>query len=272
MLSNSLPFETVLAHLSNSQFALAIDQMKLWKNQRLAEFLFNHSKLHKLLQLPDFNEFWEERRYELHISTDPFFSFKPQPGVPDCDLVAGYLLYLLEQKITHPEFLTDDFLSFHLIRHRLHGYTVKIADLKSGFELKLGQLDKYLYNLEGFAKQQGCPGYLLLAYGYLQAALFNQQLSKVTCEESFKYCWKYLHLAALSEKDSEAAIHNAYFGKGLVLSNPFELDTIPRLKEYYRELAGNFLTPKGQSAMEQSALITYQQINTLLSMNEGKPC
>lgn len=261
MNEKSCQYDRVLTYLSGGQFAEFIGVMKFWNNEQLSEFLINNMKMHSILKMPDFSAFWDERRSQLRIPSSPTFRFMAQPGILNADLVIGYLMFLFELKSRNQDKPLEgepyDVLSFHQTRKRLHEVYLLIPQLNT---VDLEQLAKTLYNLERFAKQHGCPGYLLLANAYMQLALgFKRKNNEEQCELSFKLCWKFLHLGALSEKDSRESINNAYFGEGIILSNPFNLATIAELTTYCRKAAGDVLPLSSQDGAEQAAKLIYKQ-------------
>lgn len=266
----------VISYLNANQFDAAIDLMSIWNNEQLALFQFHHSTLLSTLKSSVFDDFWQKKRAELRLPNNPDFRFLAQPMIHDADLVTGYLLYLLELKpqqagrlINNNDggFKATDFLSIHLVRLRLlRLYHV----LEQATEKDLEKLSRILFNLEGFAKVQGCPGYLLLADGYVQLALrYQKKQQEVECKAAYQLCWKYLHLATLSEPDSEESINNAYFGKGIVLSNPFKLNTIAEMKDYCRKAADVLLPLVTQAGEEQLAKKMYGAGQRLADPGQG---
>lgn len=265
----------VAALLNNNQFDDALKQIKGWNDVQIAEFHRTYPQLHLQLSSEEFHDFWEQWRLKLRLPNYPDFRFMAQPGVNDADFVTGYLLYLLELK---PEagkkdeadketgFRSTDYLSFHLVRKRLHSCYVSLGKAKEEDLLKIGRI---LYNLEVFAKLHGCPGYLLIANGYMQLAVAYLRLQQTdACSHAFQLCWQYLHLASLSEKDSQESIHNAYFGKGLVLSNPFNLKTVLEMKHYCLKAAADLLPLESQTRAEMDAYSMYHHVKNLRELAE----
>ncbi|KGP62731.1 hypothetical protein EP47_13660 [Legionella norrlandica] len=157
-----------------------------------------------------------------------------------------------------------------MVRKRLHLIFIELDKASEESLIKLGRI---LYNLEAFAKRHGCPGYLLLANGYIQLAIRYQLLNQEEqSAHAFQLCWKYLHLAELSENDSEESINNAYFGKGLALSNPVRLSTIAEMKSYCRKAAGELLNLDSQAHAEFGAYSMYRNVKEVNEVAEdAKP-
>lgn len=260
-----LKYKPLQTFLDAKDFTSVMKLMSSWNNEQLAELLFHFPHLLEQFRLPEFEDFWETWRDKLRLPNTPDFRFMPQPGIKDADLVIGYVLFLLELKSkdatdergdTEVDMKPTDYLSIHSIRHKLHQIYVVIEQAN---ETDLEHLTCVLYNLEAFAKLHQCPGYLLLANGYMQLALRYQQMRNTEpCTASFQLCWKFLHLAALSEPHSEESINNAYFGKGLSRSNPFRLESIVEMKGYCRKAAADLLPLDLQNGAEKAASVMYQ--------------
>lgn len=258
-----LSFGKVLTCFSDKRYAEALKWINRWNNECLAQFLHHNPRALESIRELVFDAFWKQRLDDLRIPHDSMFRFIEQPGIKNADLVSGYLLFLLELKPKTAEtsasdetclFKPTDLLSFHLVRQRLHLMFLK--------EENLTAFSKVLSSLESFAKLQGAPGHLLLANGYMQLALRYQKLNSYTrCQDAFKMCWKYLHIAELTQDVSQAAINNAYFGKGLVLATPFALATIFDMKSYLRSIAGSKLLPMAnQVGAEYAAHFMYDNL------------
>ncbi|CAM2818330.1 DUF5630 domain-containing protein [Legionella worsleiensis] len=268
--------EKAVFYLSTDQRSKALEYLERWNNEQLAEFLLNHLSLHEQLKETQYDSFWTNRRMNLRIPGYPDFRFQAQPGISDADFVIGYLLYLLQlkskktQSAEDPFFLrvtSSDYLSFHSIRSCLHrAYT----SLNKATEADLNKLAEFLYNLEYFAKKHQCPGYLLVAYGYMRLALKYQQLGlSDPCRAAYTLCWKFLHLAALTETQSEASINNAYFGKGIILSTPFELSSISEMKTYCAQVAGGYLSSDDCIGAEKAGLFMYEHLPAVQKPDES---
>lgn len=99
--------------------------------------------------------------------------------------------------------------------------------------------------------QETTPTSLLFANTFFYLAGFYQKIKHY--EESavcYRKCWEYLCLAELLESRSTAEIHNAYFGEGLKLSNPYGINSIKTLKEQCILIADNVLTTNTRNTIE----------------------
>lgn len=268
--------EKVVSFLTNNEFDKAINVLEQWNNEQLAEFLSSHAPLYPKLKEPQYNQFWEQRRNDLRLPGFPDFRFMAQPGIKDADFVIGYFLYLLRLKsntaqpkdaLSFVGVKSTDYLSFHSIRSYLHQI---FMNLRTAKEDELIKLAEFLYNLESFAKKHQCPGYLLMANGYMQLALRYQNLEmEAQCGAAYTLCWKYLHLAGLTESDSKESINNAYFGKGVVLSNPFKLASIADMKNHCMRAAGSYLSSEERLGAERAGLSMHQHTPVLREPDEG---
>ena len=266
----------VVSYLTNNNFDKAIKLLEQWNDGQLAEFLFSHTQLHPKLKEPEYDRFWDSRRNSLRLPGNPDFRFMAQPGIHDSDFVIGYLLYLLQLKskgipsadgVSFIGVKSTDYLSLHSIRSYLHQLFI---NLRTATETDLIKIAEFLYNLESFAKKHQCPGYLLMANGYMQLALCYQNLRMdEQCRAGYALCWKFLHLAALTESDSEESINNAYFGKGIVLSTPFKLASIGEMKSYCLKAADRYLSPEDRIGAEKAGLSMYQHTPVLRKPDEG---
>lgn len=260
-----LKYKPLQTFLDADDFTSSMKLMSSWNNEQLAELLLHFPHRLEQFRLPEFDDFWETWRDKLRLPNNPDFRFMLQPGIKDADLVIGYVLFLLELKPkeagkeqcdTKVDMKPTDYLSIHSIRHKLHQIYAVIGQAN---ETDLEYLGCVLYNLEAFAKLHQCPGYLLLANGYMQLAVRYQQLARTEQgSASFQLCWKFLHLAALSEPYSGESINNAYFGKGLSLSNPFRQKSIVEMKGYCRKAAADLLPLDLQNGAEKAASLMYQ--------------
>lgn len=261
MQEKTADFTQVLAYLATNNCQQAIALMTSWSLDSLVLFLVRNSKLLPTLRQPEFADFWASKRDLLRLPANPAFRFVRQPGIDDADFVTGYLAFLLELKsepstsIVHKPL--DD-LSFHMVRKRLSQAFIALGTTK-----ELDDIHKFaalLYNKEGFAKQFGCPGYLLLFNGYLHLSQnFLRLEKKDLAEEAVKNCWKWLHLAELTEQESQEAINNCYFGEGLKFSNPFKLAKIADIKVLLLQQAGTLLPLANQLEAQKAAFELYSQ-------------
>ncbi|KTD67578.1 Ankyrin repeat protein [Legionella shakespearei DSM 23087] len=256
-------YKTVATFLDDANFSEVIKHMRAWNSEQLAEFQLHYPHAIDHLKEPEFDDFWEAWRDKLRIPGSPDFRFMAQPGIKDVELVIGYVSFLLDLEAKDAK---GGYPSIYSVRRQLHQiYT----ELNHATEEDLQRTAGFLYNLEAFAKLQQCPGYLALANGYMQLALRYQQMRlEEQSAAAFQLCWKFLHLAALSEPHSQEAINNAYFGRGLSLSNPFRLQSVIEMKSYCRKAADELLPLDAQTSAEKAAVIMYRHSNKLRDLAE----
>lgn len=104
---------------------------------------------------------------------------------------------------------------------------------------KMEILASLLLNLEKLVVKHVTPAFLLLANGYLHLLrMYREKLKDLLMYDHFasQNLWKNLLLAELKESESEHSIHNAYFGKGLSMSNSMQLETLSDIKKEAYEL------------------------------------
>lgn len=227
-------FKEVNALLESAEFPQAIEQMQSWSQVSLIQFLQVHPQNYELLRHEDFDGFWEKRRTQL----DSRFSFAKQKNLSDMDLVLGYLFYLManREKAQGNESQYGQYLEAALACHSIHAAQSFLhKQMVEKPNEKLRQMEKIaatLYHWKSLAAQHGTPGYLLLASGYQHLLQLSGEEKKSEFYDNAGFClWYNLVLAELYESESEASIQNAYFGKGLILSNSFNLCTISAMKE-----------------------------------------
>lgn len=187
-----------------------------------------------LLDLPAFVPFWQSKLDAFTIKGSPEFRFRKSENLSEQEMVLGF--YNFKQAMETPE-KKDDFLevallfhSFHALRQVVNQFFILIKEKQftSAFEGLPLLIEK--------AKWHGTPGYLLIANLYLNFAIhLKSDLDR--SEAAMRYVFTYLEMAALAESDSVNAIHNAYYGKGLVASNQFKLAKIDEMKKACRDLS-----------------------------------
>lgn len=220
--------------LKNNNFQQVIHKMMLWQRAWLAHFHLLYPEQDEILTKPPFAEFWEQKKGS--VSGD--FIFAKQKQLSDRELVMGYIFYLMsikaEEKPNNPDQMlylqkAVNFNSIHAAQTMFHKLLMKKTPDK--FK-KMETLEAILFNWECFANKWGTPGYLLIANGYLHLLKLNDSPQTEKYQLASFTLWKYLHLAKLTQPQSTAAIHNAYFGQGLALSNAFNLKTIEAIQIY----------------------------------------
>ncbi|KTD34542.1 DUF5630 domain-containing protein [Legionella israelensis] len=227
-------FKEVNALLEAAQFSNASEKMKSWPKVWLNQFLQTYPENYELLKHEDFDVFWAGRRTNL----DSRFSFVKQKNLSDMDVVLGYVFYLMANraKANDDEKQYIEYLGMALKHHSIHAAQTFLHNLmvkKSSDKTKeMEMMAAVLYNWKNLAARYGTPGYLLLANGYLHLLQWGSEQKKSDLYDNASFClWQNLILAELYEAESEASLQNAYFGKGLALSNSFNLHTIQDMKE-----------------------------------------
>lgn len=177
------------------------------------------------------------------------FAFKEQPLIPVFDLICGiyfYYRYLRERK-----YFND--LKRAALRYHFFPALLKLIDVK-----KLWQASKEKSNenflTEAYLKLEqaeravqfhGTPAYILCANLNLCLAQYYRHNGAEPFRVSGAYgrALFYYELAKRIELKSEAALYNAYRGKGIAVTNPQRYDNIVDLQTACIKLAGEFLLP-----------------------------
>lgn len=224
-------YEELDALLDSAKFPEAIEKMRPWNKVWLHQFYETYPHRYTILKHADFNEFWAEKRAALYTKSE----FKAQKNIADIDFVLGYVFYLLalKAKQSQPQAYIVH-LKNALRFHSIHAAQTFFNELlkKPDSDKKLEEIMHLLDIWKKFGTQHGTPGFLLLANGYLQyARITAERKDYASFEKACTSLWENLTLAELNEPNSTDSIHNAYFGQGLTLSNPLEIDTIAALKE-----------------------------------------
>lgn len=248
--------------------------METWQPAKIASFFQANELYQGKMKQPEFASLWQTKRDNLRLSASPEFHFVSQPGLDDMELVLGYIFYLLalKNKEQKEEAKYALYLKNAMIHYSIHAHQTCLQEIIATAtpvkEEKLQPIADLLSHWSAFAKRQGTPGYLLLASGYLQFAQLaaNAGLTEQT-KSAYYFVWKYLHLAKLTEAYSEEAIHNAYFGKGMVLANGFELTSIEAMFSGCLSKAKNMLDNADTYKAEQEAKRDF----SALSLTGGSP-
>lgn len=224
-------YEELDALLDSAKFPEAIEQMRPWNKVWLHQFYETYPHRYEILKHPDFNDFWAEKRAALYSKSE----FREQKNSADIDFVLGYVFYLLalKAKENQPQVYIQH-LKSALRFHSIHAAQTFFNELlkKPDNDKKLEEIIHLLGIWKKWGTHHGTPGFLLLANGYLQyARITAERKDYISFEKACTSLWENLTLAQLSEPSSIDSIHNAYFGQGLALSNPLEIDTIDTLKE-----------------------------------------
>lgn len=263
-------FKNLDIYLKQGKYPEAIELMRGWQPAYLALFQDSYPQQQATLRHGEFGQFWQECRENLRLNGYPDFRFMAQAGITDADFVTGYLFYLLALKSKKEKGGTSSkefdsyleqsikFSSIHAVQTALQTFEIqKMEDFDSFCQ----QLVQSLLSLQKVANLHGTPGYIQLADGYLHLAIQARSLGKSTqSAAAFASVWKYLHLARLAEKDSATATHNAYFGLGLALSNPFKIESIDAMLQECHKLAGGSLPLSDQNLIKQQVLQEYKAL------------
>ena len=215
-------------------------------------------KLDRVLSQIPFLNFWDNVWSKLG-SNAPGASgtMHYQENISSQRLVYGYIFYLLslQQRLTsntkfgHTEHqllkIAASYDSFHalseLMRHN-------IAVLPAVSDIHLSQHIQELIELGNqAANAHKTPGYLLLVDAYTAIANHHAQSddhdSQVSAYHALYCAFKNLKLAELYQEASSAAIQNAYFGQGIIASNPYELSSISTIQNALADLTAGRIKP-----------------------------
>ena len=255
-------FKALAAHLEKGEHQEAAALMLQWQSAYIAIFQQQFPEHKKTLRHADFDEFWQKRRESLRLSASPSFRFQRQPSLNDADFVTGYINYLMALKNKDSR-QYEEYLAMAIDHGSLHAVQTVVHSLimaNNKHPDYAVNLSKQLLLLDKFAERFGTPGYLLLANGYLHVAISTIGKPEAVAQNSaaFSFVWKNLHLAHLAEEDSAAAIHNAYFGKGVAASNSFKIASINKMLEHCREVAGDAFPLAMQNYVKNQAIREYQ--------------
>ncbi|RUR06902.1 Dot/Icm T4SS effector metaeffector MesI [Legionella sp. km772] len=214
-------------------------------------------EVQKIMNSPEFVPLWVNKFNALRLTRDPSFRFRDPAPQSKADFYCGYVLYLAalnvkrtdEDKYSYYLSAALRFNSFHAFQECLHS----LVHLGQNYSTKkeLNDAVSYLSSVALQIPSKNTPSSLLLANTWFYFASFY---SKLGCEgeavECYKKCWANLHLAELTESNSEKAIHNAYFGEGIKLSNAYGLNTLTDIKERCLTVANGALTAQVRNSIE----------------------
>jgi|GEM_PF-4435717 len=244
--------------LKLEMFPKAAQEMRAWPSSWIAGFYSAYPQYQEIIQQDFFADFWHSSCKKLHLKSVPDFHFVTQPGFSDAEFVLGYIFYLLalqskqkKQEESYHSYIKKS-LAFQSIHAHQHWYHHKLCTDKPMAE-KLQHLAELLYSWEFFAHKQGTPGYLILANGYWQLVKLAHETKENSFENADYLFWKYLYLAKRCEPFCKAAIHNAYFGMGLELSNFFQAATINKIELAYKNYNTAFFNDVNRTRAEFEA-------------------
>ena len=179
-----------------------------------------------------FKDFWAERLTAMTIPNHSNFHFQSQKKLQDMDFIKAYHSYLLAISEDKPQekikLLLQSILlhSIHAMQYLSH---LLLVDEKPTKQNNSFIIDNLMPLLEKESLYHGTPVYLLIAKIYYFLANQQRGLSQVKSEIALYLAIKNLYKSKFSLGDSAAAIHNAYFGEGLAMSNPYKIETIDEI-------------------------------------------
>ncbi|AUH73711.1 Dot/Icm T4SS effector metaeffector MesI [Legionella sainthelensi] len=222
--------------------------------------------LKQQLECPELEPFWVNKFNKLRLENDHAFQFRNPELQSKADFYCGYVLYLAALKETkiknnnkYNDYLIISLLQFNCFYAAQELLTHLIMNCKNNLKLEnVNTLYDFLMQINSRLQQHQTPGCLLLANTYFYLAGFYQRLNlKRESIECYKSCWEQLHLAELLESTSEREIHNAYFGRGIMLSNAFGLSSIAEIKDHCRQFNSELFTDGFRIAAEAKAEKTF---------------
>lgn len=239
-------------HLTSAENLTLQNFRQISSDSEKAIFLINLQDITLIVKLAEFDkqvetvcksecmkEFWEAvwslaGRFPTYQEADEnsaltYQSLKPQPKISCFNLIRGMHFYNLEL------FQKSWFYMCFEAYKKLTDFLCKNL-FEAGTEKEVKYQDA-LNMLDFFSRVHGTPGYLLLAYlSYYIYCYHRGRDEKGLAELHRQQILYYLYLAEYCKPDSEASIHNAYYGRGLSYSTPFKIDSIPKMRENFLEM------------------------------------
>lgn len=253
---------SALDDLNNKQPGLAANRMLDWTPEQTVLFYLQNPQHQGQLRQADCAGLWSAIFDKLFVKQSSPFRFQHQTSLNDIDFVIGYVCYLyaLSDK---EKGNTDDYANYlkqAMMHSSIHAHQTCFQEVMMADEKNPSDITNLLLSWRSFAAQHGTPGYLLLANGYLQLALlYAQSEDKELYDRAVQMTWTYLLHAEYAEKDSSASIHNAYFGQGLALSNPFKMTSIGEMKHSIGEQFMGNLSEDIKTSIEKEVKRQIQQ-------------
>ena len=265
--AQNIQFKRLDTYLKQGLFEDATKFMHKWQDAYLAMFQLQFPEHRQTLSQDVFSTFWQHRRDGINFVERPGFHFMAQKSVSDADFVIGYVFYLLALK-SHKKGDEAEYKRYveqAVAYSSFHGAQLLLQQLMKS---KTSPADDFLTNvaelllgLHAFSDRCGCPGYLLLANGYLYLATLAKKAGDSSISEvAFEQVWKYLHLARLAKKDSSVEINNYYLGAEFEIANPFKLDSIEKMLDGCKKLAGTGLMLPQQNFIKNEATREYHEL------------
>lgn len=222
----------------------------------------DHPSLTPALTTAELASYWHQlREHFCPIDSDMSFQFKSQSYVPDSHLILGTIFsHLSLDKGDMEDTYLEKALSYNSF-YALYAFVFQqckaLQAEESGtpkYEDARGFLVSWLVERESAFLRHQEPGLLLISYAYFSIALAareHQDPDSLTL--SLREALKYAHAAKRFSDFSEAECFNAYFGKGLARSNPYDLENTPAIIEKLDAFASQVLTPKERMASIDTA-------------------
>ncbi|RAP35993.1 hypothetical protein B1207_10495 [Legionella quinlivanii] len=253
-----VPVKEIISELSNCTF------------YELSLFYVNDRTPRAALDGRAFESLWQLHREKLSLWDIPEFKLQKQTDFSDRELVLGLGLYYsavsLKAQNQEKAFLkylnlAMSYGSCQAFQTAVNGLEIEAHQVsRSEVQNTTVKLSEILKTWSSMLMKHRTPGLLLLA----NTNLFLARELKGACNSdmiiaAYQLTWQYLRMAELCEDDSQAAINNVYFGKGLALSNPFNLADISTMKNELGVEVKALLTPSQVTYAENEALNLYNK-------------
>ncbi|MCE3043380.1 DUF5630 domain-containing protein [Legionella sp. 16cNR16C] len=253
-----VPVNEIISELSNCTF------------YELSLFYVNDRTPRAVLDGRAFESLWQLHREKLSLWDIPEFKLQKQTDFSDRELVLGLGLYYsaVSLKAQNQEKAFLKYLNLAMSYGSCQAFQTAVNDLeieahqvsRSEVQNTTVKLSEILKTWSSMLMKHRTPGLLLLA----NTNLFLARELKGACNSdmiiaAYQLTWQYLRMAELCEEDSQAAINNVYFGKGLALSNPFNLSDISTMKNELGVEVKALLTPSQVTYAENEALNLYNK-------------
>ena len=257
MESNQLIIRSLLKaaqRYSNNPFVLKslFQHLDTLTTAQLASFYLQNDHLHCLLDIPYLDHYWQERLAQF----PPFknnFRFIKQPHLSCMEILLGCGCATLIES-TPAEWQKGLLLKSFACVQRLINYRLSAIVNQELFDKHNAMTLCQILESPEVQTTLHChqaPGYLLAAVTYF--SLFACSTDKTLVNAYLLKTFEYLMRAQAIENQSQQAIHNAYFGKGMKKSNSYGIETIVGITKAVKSVAQS---QKGShDAKELEALI-----------------
>lgn len=214
----------------------------------LIKFSLSDKTLAKWCQDKNLSLFWD-KIWELSCTEIPptdqqypetlvFNGRKPQTTISSYQLICGAILYDEAKQLVESKQPAESEGVMTLLKQaaQLGNYDALAALTNINYELLCkNQIDfsQTLFNLlENAANWHGTPIYLLYAINcYYMGTYYKVHQNDNEKQNSFQNALTYLHLADWHEETSADAIHNAYYGQGIAMSNAWKMGNMAQFKK-----------------------------------------